>query len=757
MAPSSGSGSSLPAALLHVSLGCTLFATLASFWSIYLHLKGYRRPALQRLVVRIMIMIPLYAISSLVSLHSLEAAFWIDAVRDLYEAFVIYTFFSLLVTYLGGERSLLILLHGRPPTLHPFPVSIFIHEMDGSDPYTYLGLKRGILQYVWVKPILALVTLVLKLTDTYADGKLSFSTPYTYVSIVYNMSICLSLYCLAMFWVAILEDVKPFRPTPKFLCVKGILFFSFWQGIFVSVLVASGIITKVGVYRDAEHMSLALGDLLICFEMPLFAIAHAYAFCRLDDYVDPSLQYVARMPFLLALRDAAGLLDVYFDFKATAQGRGMSYRSFEPAEGAVHTLGLARERRIRAGLRYEGGGKGKYWLPVPRGDGGILGGVGRDYGSLGNSVNPPLPPTVGVYNRNGHGPHSKGYHSPPLPSSSANSPPDRIEDSDDDTDSVTSLEFFDLPNDTTSTNGDREELEVEKDEKLYEHARSMLHGDWAYRVVDVSREEARRKMREEEENVLRGYGRDGRGRRRGEVWGRGLPGRRGRGEVDGEGSGVAEGKKKDTRKVYGAYDDEERLTSTLPSVGNRRRPDPLLLHHLRTNPRPQLKPFSTAKKSLPLPGDLPSNAPPPPTTPLTPSSLLCLNLGTILSASSGPPKERKSSTTSRKPRRACPSLKPPSSSLALRHLRNLTTISLSVHDRLHRVLRRGRKELSYRTMRWTWSLRIGRVRRGGCRLRKGIEVDRVLGWMRLLMRRQTLSIGRGREGRSWKRRRRTGV
>ena len=202
----------------------------------------------------------------------------------------------------------------------------------------------------------------------------------------------------------------------------------------------------------------------------------------------------------------------------------------------------------------------EYWLPVPRGDGGILGGVGRDYGSLGNSVNPPLPPSVGVYNKNGHGPHSKGYRSPPLPSSSSNSPPDRIEDSDDDTDSVTSLEFFALPNDSTATNGDREELEVEEDEKLYEHARSMLHGDWAYRVVDVSREEARRKMREEEENVLRGYGRDGRGRRTGEVWGRGLPGRRGRGEVDGDGNGVAEGKKKDSRKVYGAYEDEERLS-----------------------------------------------------------------------------------------------------------------------------------------------------------------------------------------------------
>jgi hypothetical protein len=111
---------------------------------------------------------------------------------------------------------MLILLHGRPPTLHPWPVSIFVHEMDGSDPYTYLGLKRGILresylasrgdsnadtvsglhrgkEYVWVKPILALVTLALKLTDTYADGKLAINTPYTYVSIVYNISITLSL------------------------------------------------------------------------------------------------------------------------------------------------------------------------------------------------------------------------------------------------------------------------------------------------------------------------------------------------------------------------------------------------------------------------------------------------------------------------------------------------------------------------------------------------------------------------------------
>ena len=38
-----------------------------------------------RLVVRIMVMVPLYAISSLISLFSLGSAFVIDAIRDIYE------------------------------------------------------------------------------------------------------------------------------------------------------------------------------------------------------------------------------------------------------------------------------------------------------------------------------------------------------------------------------------------------------------------------------------------------------------------------------------------------------------------------------------------------------------------------------------------------------------------------------------------------------------------------------------------------
>jgi len=86
----------------------------------------------------------------------------VPLINYIFQAFVIYNFFHLLLAYLGGERSLLILLHGRPPKDHLFPgryflpirrtssfslsVYIFKHEIDASDPFTFLWLKRGILR-----------------------------------------------------------------------------------------------------------------------------------------------------------------------------------------------------------------------------------------------------------------------------------------------------------------------------------------------------------------------------------------------------------------------------------------------------------------------------------------------------------------------------------------------------------------------------------------------------------------------------------
>ncbi|EPQ51504.1 DUF300-domain-containing protein [Gloeophyllum trabeum ATCC 11539] len=449
------------------------------------------------MVVRIMLMVPIYAISSLISLFSLGAAFVIDAIRDIYEAFVIYCFFQLLVAYLGGERSLLIMVHGRPPKEPPFPASLFQRELDISDPYTFLFLKRGILQYVQVKPILAMATLLLKSLGKYNEGDLRAASGYLYVSIVYNVSICLALYCLAMFWLCVSDDLRPFRPMPKFLCVKGVLFFSFWQTIGISILVAGGVITKLGPYTDREHISLGLSDTLITFEMPLFAFAHMYAFSY-HDYIDPYAAYVGRMPVWYAFRDAFGLKDVVEDTKRTLRGEGVDYREFEPSEGGIHQ-GLGRDRRIRAGLRYAEGGRKKYWLPRLAEEDHV------DTGRVENAARRVVERVAG--GRAGdtlRGAEEEDY-APLLEEEAANVvhyAPDLRARMD-----RGQIEPFISTRHQQDEDGDGFDLPFgeldDEDEQLFDMSRRYLFGDYNYPCIDVSSETAKLKMWDEEERILR--------------------------------------------------------------------------------------------------------------------------------------------------------------------------------------------------------------------------------------------------------------
>lgn len=469
----SGAGSRLPTPILVLAGTSTFVAVIVSAMSIHLQLRNYRKPSLQRMVVRIMLMVPIYAIASLISLFSVEAAFVIDAIRDIYEAFVIYCFFVLLLSYLGGERSLLIMLHGRPPKQPVFPINLFKSEIDVSDPYTFLFLKRGILQYVQVKPILAAVTLILKACGKFNEGDFRANSGYLYVSIIYNASICLALYCLAMFWVCINDDLKPFRPVPKFLCVKGILFFSFWQSVGISVLVAAKVITKLGPYTDPENVSVGLNDTLICVEMPFFAMAHLYAFSY-KDYIDPLHTFVARMPMYYAFRDAFGLLDVVQDTKTTLRGEGMDYREFEPAEGHIHQ-GAGRDRRIRAGLRYSKGGQKKYWLPKTTTE--APNRAERAFNRIAGNDSSTTPFLARDADDIVH-------LAPDL------NPLDEEETIWDgpDQDNGYGLPFGDID---------------EADEELFAHSKKYLFGDYNYPCIDVSSESAKTVIWDEEERVLR--------------------------------------------------------------------------------------------------------------------------------------------------------------------------------------------------------------------------------------------------------------
>lgn len=136
----------------------------------------------------------------------------------------------------------------------------------------------------------------------------------------------------------------------------------------------------MGPYTDPEHISLAIGDILICFEMPFFAILHLVAFSS-DDYVPKTAYLSSRLPLAYAFRDSFVMKDVFIDSLQTLKGDGFDYREFEPVAANKIHQGRAINTRLGAGLRYAGGGAQKYWVGGQDG----AGQRSMNYNSIGSS------------------------------------------------------------------------------------------------------------------------------------------------------------------------------------------------------------------------------------------------------------------------------------------------------------------------------------------------------------------------------------
>jgi bacteriorhodopsin len=84
-----------------------IFAVMISIFAILAHLRHYTVPQHQRYIVRILIMVPIYAIDAWFSLRFIDVRVFVELIRHCYEAYVLYCFFLLLVNYLEGENNII--------------------------------------------------------------------------------------------------------------------------------------------------------------------------------------------------------------------------------------------------------------------------------------------------------------------------------------------------------------------------------------------------------------------------------------------------------------------------------------------------------------------------------------------------------------------------------------------------------------------------------------------------------------------------
>ncbi|VVC40889.1 Hypothetical protein CINCED_3A017429 [Cinara cedri] len=282
-------------------------AVFVTCQQIYHHLRWNTNPAEQRWIIRILFIVPIYALHSWVSLlffNNEHYYVYFFTIRDCYEAFVIYNFMSLCYEYLGGEGNIMSEIRGKPIQ------SSWQYGTCCLTGRTYtIGFlrfcKQATLQFCLVKPAMAFVIIFLQYVGHYHDGDWSMDGGYLYVTAIYNLSVSLALYGLFLFYFATRDLLIPFEPVLKFCTIKSVIFLSFWQGnipfvartllmvnrnnryfSFKGVLLAvlekakfiDPVIDSSGQPTSAGTVSAGYQNFLICIEMLFAALALRAAF-----------------------------------------------------------------------------------------------------------------------------------------------------------------------------------------------------------------------------------------------------------------------------------------------------------------------------------------------------------------------------------------------------------------------------------------------------------------------------------------------
>ncbi|CAH0520950.1 unnamed protein product [Peronospora belbahrii] len=256
------------------------FSVVSSALLIRAHLNHFTQPNVQSKIIGILWMVPIYATDSWLSLRFKDAALYLDLMRDSYESYVIYLFLALLIAYLGqgSNDRVLHMMHGVSSHLleHPWPFTKCLKPIP-MGPQFLRDCKLATMQFVIVKPMMAFIAIVLRLNDMYEQGNFSAKNGYLYTSLIVNASITYAFYYLVLFYLALNAQLAPYNPVPKFLCIKVVLFLSFWQSVVLAFLSRFQIIHELGSW-SVENVTTGIQNLLICFEMFFVALAHHYAF-----------------------------------------------------------------------------------------------------------------------------------------------------------------------------------------------------------------------------------------------------------------------------------------------------------------------------------------------------------------------------------------------------------------------------------------------------------------------------------------------
>ncbi|CAG8488739.1 1298_t:CDS:10 [Acaulospora morrowiae] len=279
-----------------VASAFTFLACVLTFMLIFQHLKNYTKPKEQRLIVRLLLMVPVYTVFDLLAYLFIYQSVYFTTIRDAYQAAAIISFFYLLLEYLGpNELDRKTKISSVQSTRMPFPLCCW-HFNPSKHPLFLPALK-------------------ISAVGIYCKASWSIYFPQIHLVIVQTISSVIANMSMNILFVTVRDDLAHQQLTLKDVCINWALFFVTYQGHALSILVSLSKTIMIIVRKlveTADDVSTGIQSILVSVEFFLISILQLKAFSAQEYRDQPSSTKPSSL--ILYLLDAINPYDVIKDF-----------------------------------------------------------------------------------------------------------------------------------------------------------------------------------------------------------------------------------------------------------------------------------------------------------------------------------------------------------------------------------------------------------------------------------------------------------
>ncbi|KAI0773041.1 DUF300-domain-containing protein [Trametes elegans] len=258
---------------------CAFVTVVITAVNVGFHSTHYTNRGEQRQIIRILYMPAVYAIISFFSYRFFRSYTYYELIETAYESVTLSAFLLLLIEFVAATaagHSVDNAITRKDKT--PLPIPFCCWRFRPTKAYFMYTLKWSVLQYIILRPVLSIAGIVCEYYGILCEsGPWSFKTAHAYISVIDGVSITIALYGLLIFYELTKEELKGKKPLAKFLAIKLIVMFTFYQSFVFSAL--EGRVIKATKYWTETNIADGLNALAICIEMVIFSafMLHAYS------------------------------------------------------------------------------------------------------------------------------------------------------------------------------------------------------------------------------------------------------------------------------------------------------------------------------------------------------------------------------------------------------------------------------------------------------------------------------------------------